>query len=313
MMHKEEDHAALEAKYRPAAEEGDAEAQFELAQMFNSCFCHGMERKERKAEALRWFRDAAEQGHIEAQYWTGLYYRDGLQVVAKDKAEADAWFLKAAEKGHTGAMMKLDRFREAAELGDASAQYHLGTQYEEEDPFEAMNWYLKALNNADGGDGRGSTAGEAAYAIAKMYEEGRGVPKNDETALAWLFKAAEKDDPEAPWDVADRYAKGIGVTKDTAVAAEWYVEAESRDANLELERRDLKKVCNARGIPLEEMLTAYRKMAETCDVWAMYLADLYKYGWGILPNEVESQKWRRKAAPGFAGHLEDVETEGGAH
>lgn len=311
-MHKKEDHAALEAKYRPMAEQGDAEAQFELAKMNNSCSCPGTDRKERKTEALMWFRKAAEQGHVEAQYWTGLYYRSGLQVVAKDQAEANAWFLRAAEKGHTGAMMKLGRYHEAAELGDTYAQYQLGNQSKDKDPAEAMSWYLKAFNSASDLDVDASTAASAAYQIAKMYEEGNGVTQNDEMALSWLFKAAEKGDPEAPYYIAERYAKGLGVPKDTKVAAEWYVEAESRGQDFDWQ--DLKEICKARGLTLEEMLAAYRKAAQTCEVWAEYLGDLYEYGYGVVPpDELESQKWRRKSALGFPGHLADVKTEGGVH
>lgn len=311
MKHTEDERAALEAKFRPAAEQGDVEAQFLLAKLYKGYSTFG-DRIERKTEALRWFRKAAEQGHVKAQYWTGLYYRYGLEVVPIDNAESDIWFTKAAAQGDTGAMMKLGRYHEAAELGDAHAQYQLGVQSEDEDPAEAMNWYLKAFNNVTGDEGWGSTPGNAAYAIAKMYKEGRGVPKSDKTAVVWLFRAAEKGDSEAPWDIAARYAKGIGVPKDTAAAAEWYVEAESRDSNSE-PKRDLKKSCIALGVPLEEMLSAYRKAAETSVGWAEYLGDLYQYGWGVPADPAESQKWRRKAALGFAWNLTDVETEGGAH
>lgn len=311
MLHTKEEFAALEAKYHPAAEQGDAEAQFQLGSLYNS-YAVGTDRNERKIEALRWFRKAAEQGHVEAQYRTGNYYRLGQGVVARDKAEADAWFIKAAAQGHTNAMMHLGRYREAADLGNPRAQYQLGDQSIEKDPAEAMSWYLKAFNRADSLDGWASTAGEAAYQIAKMYEEGKGVPQNDETALSWLFKAAEKGNTEAPYDLARRFARGIGVPKDTAVAAEWYVEAESRGQDFDWQ--DTKEICTARGLTLEEMLAAYRKAAETCDAWAEMLADLYQYGYGVvLPDEAESQKWRRKAAVGFPGHLADVETEGGAH
>lgn len=305
-MHNEEEHAALEAQYRPAAEQGDAEAQFQLAKLYNS-YSTWEDRNERKTEALRWFRKAAEQGHVEAQYWTGLYYRSGLQVVAKDQAEADSWFFKAASQGHTGAMMWLGRYHGAAELGDAGAQYKLGNQSRDENPAEAMKWYAAAFNN-----GETLTSGKAAYEIAKMYEAGKGVPTDEKAALTWLMKSAEKGDSEAPYDIARRYAKGIGVPKDTAVATEWYVEAESRGQDFDW--HDLKKICKARGVSLEEMLAAYRKAAETCDAWALYLADLYKYGYGVVvPDKAESQKWQRKAALEFRGHLEDVETEGGAH
>ncbi|MDP2977952.1 MAG: tetratricopeptide repeat protein [Thiobacillus sp.] len=311
-MHYAEKRAEQEAKCRPAAEQGDAEAQFQLARLYES-YSPGTDTKERRTAALRWFLKAAEQGHVIAQYRLGLYYRHGVGTVAKDQAEGDVWFSKAAAQGHIGAMMHLGRYREAADLGNPLAQCKLGDQSIEKDPAEAMSWYLKAFNNADSLEGWDLTAGEAAYQIAKMYEEGRGIPKNDETAVAWLFKAAEKGDPKAPWDIADRYAKGIGIPKDTAVAAEWYVEAESRDANFEPEGSDLQKTCKARGVPLKEMLTAYRKAAESCEVWAMYLADLYKYGWGIPPDRAESQKWRRRAAAESAHHLVDVEAEGGVH
>ena len=310
-MHTEEEHAALEAKYRQTAEQGDAGAQFQLASLYQSC-APGTDRKERKTKALRWFRKAAEQGHVEAQYWTGLYYRSGLEVVAKDKAVADVWFSKAAAQGHTGAMRSLGRYREAADLGDPRAQYNLGDQSIEKDPAEAMGWYLKAFNNADSLDGWASTAGKAAYQIAKMYEEGKGVAQDDDTALSWLFRASEKGDPEAPWDIASRYAKGLGLPKDAKVAADWYVEAESRGQDFEW--YGLKEDCKARGITLEEMLAAYRRAAETCVGWAEYLGDLYEYGYGaVTPDKAESQKWRRKVAARFPGGLADVETEGGAH
>jgi TPR repeat protein len=308
---EKENKAETMARLLKDAEQGDAKAQFQLGQLYNSSNSPVSDRKESKTEALRWFRKAAEQGHVEAQYWTGLYYRSGRQVVAKDQDEANTWFLKAAEKGHTGAMMNLGLYREAADLEDARAQYQLGNQWlEKGDPTEAMNWFLKAVNNPDDLDGGATTAGRASYQIAKMYEEGKGVTQNDETAMSWLFKAAEKGDTEAPWDIARRYAKGIGVPKDTAAAAKWYVEAESRDQDFEWE--GLKKVCEARGLTIEEMLAAYRKAAETCEVWSYALADLYEHGYGVVtPDKAETQKWRRKELARFFEPLAGIETEGG--
>lgn len=293
------------------AEQGYAEAQFQLGQLYNSSHSPVTDRKASKTEALVWFRKAAEQGHVEAQYWTGLYYRHGLEVVAEDKAEAEAWFSKAAAQAHPGAMMMLGRYREAADLGDPYAQYLLGNQcLEQNDPAEAMSWYLKAFNNPNSPAGWNSDSGKAAYQIAKMHEEGKGVPQNYETALSWFLKAAEKGDAEAPWDIARRYASGIGVPKDIAVAAEWYVEAESRGQDFEWE--DLNKNCEARGLTLEEMLAAYRKAAETSEAWAHDLADLYESGYRVVtPDKAESEKWRRKALARFFEPLAGCETTGG--
>ena len=51
------------------------------------------------AEALKWFRKAAEQENAKAQYNLGVMYING-EGVTKDYAEAFKWFRKAAEQGN---------------------------------------------------------------------------------------------------------------------------------------------------------------------------------------------------------------------
>ena len=53
---------------------------------------------ENNAEAFKWFRKAAEQGHAKAQYNLGLMYDKG-QGVPQDYAEAVKWYRLAAEQG----------------------------------------------------------------------------------------------------------------------------------------------------------------------------------------------------------------------
>ena len=62
------------------------------------------------AEAVKWYRKAAEQGHAKAQFNLGLTYYYG-EGVPKDVAEAVKWY------------------RKAAELGNADAQRILGSLY----------------------------------------------------------------------------------------------------------------------------------------------------------------------------------------
>jgi uncharacterized protein len=50
------------------------------------------------AEAVRWYRAAAEQGLGQAQVNLGVMYRQGLGV-AQDNAEALRWYRAAAEQG----------------------------------------------------------------------------------------------------------------------------------------------------------------------------------------------------------------------
>jgi TPR repeat protein len=59
------------------------------------------------AEALQWFRKAAEHGHAQAQYNLGNMYLKG-QGVTQDREEARKWFTRAAEDGHKGSRKALD-------------------------------------------------------------------------------------------------------------------------------------------------------------------------------------------------------------
>src|SRR5205823_709105 len=58
------------------------------------------------AEAITWYRRAAQQGDVNAQHNLGNMYESG-QGVPQDYAEAVAWFQKAADKGHPMAQANL--------------------------------------------------------------------------------------------------------------------------------------------------------------------------------------------------------------
>ena len=82
------------------------------------------------AEAVRWYRKAAERGYIVAQNNLGVAYSEG-QGVRQDYPEALRWYRKAAEQGF------------------AAAQHNLGEMYYEgkgvhQNYTEALRWYLKA-------------------------------------------------------------------------------------------------------------------------------------------------------------------------
>ena len=59
---------------------------------------NGIGVKKDNDEAVKWYREAAEQGHADAQYNLGYMYEKGLGV-KKDKAEAEKWFRKARGQG----------------------------------------------------------------------------------------------------------------------------------------------------------------------------------------------------------------------
>jgi len=66
------------------------------------------------AEAVKWNRKAAEQGHAIAQYHLGREYYTG-QGIEKDLAEAVKWFRKAAEQGNQEAKWTLSMIEKEGE------------------------------------------------------------------------------------------------------------------------------------------------------------------------------------------------------
>ncbi len=117
------DYATAIRELRPLAEQGDAEAQYNLGVMYGN----GQGVPQDYAEAVKWYRKAAKQGHAKAQPKLGFMYRNG-QGVPQDSAKALQWYRKAAEQGH------------------AKAQYNLGWMYDKgkgvlQDYVQAHMWY----------------------------------------------------------------------------------------------------------------------------------------------------------------------------
>ena len=79
--------------YRKAAEQGDAEAQYSLGVMYDT----GEGVPQDDATAVRWYCLAAEQGIARAQYSLGVMYGTGLGV-PQDRAEAHMWLNLAASR-----------------------------------------------------------------------------------------------------------------------------------------------------------------------------------------------------------------------
>ena len=128
---KSQDYAEAVKWYRKAAEQGNTNAQNNLG----VCYETGQGVTKNLKEAIRWYMKAAEQGNMNAQNNLGLCYKSG-QGVTKDLKEAVKWFCKAAEQGN------------------ANAQNNLGVCYENgqgvsQDYVEAIKWYKKAAEQGN--------------------------------------------------------------------------------------------------------------------------------------------------------------------
>ena len=196
---------------RARAALGNRKAQFRLA----SSYYFGKGVPQDYAEALRWYKMAADQGEPDAEDGLGYMYFAG-RGSKQDYAEALRWYKRAAEHGN------------------AKGQFDLGTVYNEgiglpPDYIEASRWFLKAAdqNYANGED-----------ALGYMYYAGRGLPQDYVQAFSWYRKAAEQGYPKAEFDLACMYYKGVGTAQDYAEAQRWYIKAAKqgdRDAQQDLE------------------------------------------------------------------------------
>lgn len=90
------DYAAAVAIWRPLAENGDADAQFNLGQAYRL----GRGVKIDLASAKDWLERAALQDHVDAQATLGL-----LLFGSGNQAEGTRWLKQAAEKGEARAML----------------------------------------------------------------------------------------------------------------------------------------------------------------------------------------------------------------
>ena len=65
----------------------------------------------------------------------------------------------------------------------------------------------------------------AQLALGILYENGRGVLKDDALAATWYLKAAEAGHPVAQFNLGNLYQQGRGVERDVSQALYWWNEA----------------------------------------------------------------------------------------
>jgi TPR repeat protein len=190
------------------------------------------------AEAVRWYRKAADAGNAQAMHNLGYMYHRG-QGVTQDYAEAAYWYRKAADAGNSDGMTNLGWiykdglgmtqdyakaaywYRKAADAGNAQAMYNLGHMYRDglgvtQDYAKAAYWYRKA---ADAGNEWGMGH------LGVMYRDGRGVTQDYAKAAYWYRKAADAGNEYAMMNLGWMYDNGKGMTQDYAKAAYWYRKA----------------------------------------------------------------------------------------
>jgi len=97
------DYATALTKWRSAAQQGSASAQFSLGLMYDE----GKGVAQDFKEAVRWYKLAAAQGNAKAQFNLGISYGKG-EGVAQDYLRAHTWLNLAAISGDADAVKSRD-------------------------------------------------------------------------------------------------------------------------------------------------------------------------------------------------------------
>jgi localization factor PodJL len=147
-----------------------------------------------------------------------------------DRAAAEDLYLKAKEKLDAGDdVLGVDLLTQAANLGLASAQYHLSTLYADgekglaKDPVKTREWLARA---AEGGNP------QAMFNLGMLMYEGAGGPKDVPMAVKWLRRSAELGLGDAQYNLAYLYEQGQAVPPDPLEALKWYlIAAKAGDAD----------------------------------------------------------------------------------
>ena len=257
--------------FRQASDQGDAIAQLMLGRMFAS----GLEASTDEAEAVKWYTKAADQGNAQAQSNLGTMYRNG-KGVPKDYEEALKWYRKAADQGNANAQVNL------------GWMYHSGFGVPK-DYEKAVKWYRKAVDQGNA---------NAQNDLGLMYENGFGVPKDYEEAVKWYRKAADQGNAWGQNNLGNAYRNGWGVAKDYDEAVKWYRKAVEQ-GNVPGQKNLGIMYQNGLGVAKDEAEAVkwYMKAAEQGEVHAQRnLGLMYRDGRGVAKDQAGARKWLTKAA-----------------
>lgn len=309
------DETEIFRRVQAVADQGSAWAQYQVGMMLQ----RGQGVTKDESEASQWFRRAGEGGDLRGLVRLGYAYESGTGV-GRDCATAATHYRTAAEAGDPDAQAGLGGLywrgdgvkqddqqslkwnRMSAEQGCARGERQLAILYQtgrggvEKDLAEAARWCLKAAIQGDK---------TAQLGMARIYDSGIGVPRDEAEADRWYRKLIE-DSRQSPGEpsplsrnvLAELYERGKGVAQDLAEAARLYREAAEAGDGIAAYRLGL-MYSEGRGVARDDQEAAkwVRAAADNDNLWGLNrMGWLYENGLGVPQDHAEALRWYRKAA-----------------
>jgi TPR repeat protein len=182
----------------------------------------------------------------------------------------------------------------AADAGHAAAMNALGVMYQ--NGRGVARDEAEAVRWYQKASGAGDMAGMTN--LAGMFANGRGgVPKNEPEALRMYRQAADGGNADAMISLGTMYRDGSGVPKNEAEALRWYLRAANANNGYALTAVGY-MYRDGTGVAKDPAEAArwFRKAAEVGNAVAMtQLGIMYRDGLGVGKDEAEAVRWFRKA------------------
>ena len=124
--YKRWDYATALREFRVPAEQGDAEARYNLGVMYDN----GQGVPQDYAETMKWYRKAANQGNVMAQYNLGIIYDAGLGV-SQDYVSAHVWLELSVARGKEQARKNRDKVADKMTPAQTSEARRLAKEWME--------------------------------------------------------------------------------------------------------------------------------------------------------------------------------------
>ena len=139
---------------------------------------------------------------------------------------------------------------------------------------------------------------EAQFGMGIIYENGRGIGRDNTQAAEWYTLAAEGGHPGAQFNLGNMYQQGLGVSKDPTQAVYWWTLAAAQglaDAQLNLgiayHRGD--------GVAVDQVvaLSWFERAAEAGNAMGQFSAGYaYETGLGVEPDLAVARRYYAAAA-----------------
>lgn len=187
-----------------------------------------------------------------------------------------------------------ESFRQAADQGQARAQYNLGLLYKQ--GLDIARSDTEAVKNFQLAAGQGYA--RAQYHLGVMYKEGRGVAQNYAKAVEYFHLAAGQGHAHAQYHLGVIYQDGEGVTQNYTEAIKYYhLAADQGHADAQYNLGDIYRNKRYAGHDYAKSVKHFQLAADQGHDYAtLYLGHMYAHGVGVAKDYAKTLKCYQLAA-----------------